>query len=151
MEYNKSEDSKRYNKEERGGWYCTNPKKHDEGNMHHGANEPHEHRAERNDQETQRQPEARINRTPPTPPLTDSTQKKNSGCRGCMIYLVAMFFILKMISKCNDILSPQSEILYEEEVQYYDLDSEDDDAIVIDLDDALEQDEMQPGDESDSE
>lgn len=62
MPYDKSEGTRRYNKEERGGWYCTNPKKHDEGLQHHGAEAPHEHRAERNDVDPVRQPEARHGR-----------------------------------------------------------------------------------------
>ena len=54
MGYNKSDESSKYNKEERGGWYCTNPKKHDEGHQHHATDAPHSHPAERNEQQPDR-------------------------------------------------------------------------------------------------
>lgn len=52
--YNKSEDSARYNRQERGGWYCTNPKKHDESHQHHPDGQDHAHPAERNDSQPNR-------------------------------------------------------------------------------------------------
>lgn len=66
MSYNKSDGTRQYNKEERGGWYCTNPKKHEESHEHHGADEPHEHRAERHDSQPNREPEAKQTRTSKT-------------------------------------------------------------------------------------
>lgn len=89
MAYDKSSDTGGYNKDERGGWYCTNPKKHEEGNHHHQNNEPHNHRPERNESQPTRQPKhIVIPETPKTPP-----QKNNAkaGC-GCIMLLIIGLF-----------------------------------------------------------
>jgi len=49
MSYDKSDGSSHYNRNERGGWYCTNPKKHDDANQHHDHNQDHDHRPNRNE------------------------------------------------------------------------------------------------------
>ena len=117
MSYNKSDNSSNYNKEERGGWYCTNPKKHDEQEMHHGADEPHTHRAERNDAETVRQPESRARRSEadnaagrqqhrnpfeiPNPSNTEEPKPANKTkktCLGCIVLILLGPFLMAIIA-----------------------------------------------------
>lgn len=81
MSYDKSDGSRRYNREERGGWYCTNPQKHDEGSKHHAQNEKHDHHAERNDNETHRNEggSAHYERQPSRNERMNSQPKKNDS------------------------------------------------------------------------
>ncbi len=132
MPYDKSEGSRRYNKEERGGWYCTNPKKHDEALLHHAVEEPHVHRAERNDVDPVRQPEARRSRpvhtkaeqpkverpkseqpkveqskmTYPTLSLPEDGNKNPSQLKksgcGCVAFFMALPFIFALIGLCSE-------------------------------------------------
>lgn len=124
MSYDKSDGTGQYNRDERGGWYCTNPKKHDEGHQHHAAEAEHDHRAERHDVDPQRNPEARTSARPKPQPkpepifqpkpepqpepetvetteveLTDDTPKKKDktgGCCGCLIFFI-LLWLLSMI------------------------------------------------------
>lgn len=121
MAYNQDDGTGRYNKSERGGWYCTNPKKHDDNNAHHAAGHSHDHHAERNDQSPNRRENepSRYERGPrkveprkqprpssplfPTlpeiPPVQNPQGKKgcgNNGC-GCIIFIV-MAILFKLLS-----------------------------------------------------
>lgn len=97
-----------YNKDERGGWYCTNPKKHEESELHHAANEPHEHSAERNDRAPERQPDARLSRqgsSAKNGPLSDG--KKKLMVKAIMIVLfwsviIPLIFICIAAINSND-------------------------------------------------
>lgn len=133
MSYNKSDESSQYNKDERGGWYCTNPKKHEDSQQHHAADEPHVHRAERNDFEPKRQPQARpVRQKPiieqPVNPMPVPEKKKKTGCQIAIIILIwsiLMPLILgAIINACfNDDSDNQEEDYYE----YYDEDSSSED------------------------
>ena len=153
MAYNKSDNSNKYNKEERGGWYCTNPKKHDELEQHHSADEPHVHRAERNDKETVRQPESKAKRTDSradnrsdshadnatgkpkhrdpfdipdwSKPQEPAPAKRNKkSCLGCMIVLFFMPFFTLLIGLCA--VDTDETMEYDETMIEYDETSESD-------------------------
>lgn len=112
MGYNKNDDSGQYNKSERGGWYCTNPKKHDEASAHHASGKPHEHKAERNDSQPKRGKWEPLSTTPPkkqapvieTPTPNPSNKKKNpssnNGC-GCAIFILIIAGLFKW---CSDMM-----------------------------------------------
>lgn len=105
MAYIKSDGSDRYNKQERGGWYCTNPKKHEEQETHHAAHEPHEHRAERNDSEPIRQPKARQTRQPSqpsaVPPKADRPAQQPLNLLGCVSKLILLIVSLFLLAFCT--------------------------------------------------
>lgn len=151
MPYNKSDGSRQYNKEERGGWYCTNPKKHEENHEHHSADEPHNHRAERNDSFPNREPKARQQRKPlfeeifepktenpktsrPSTPKVaipqfsndEPKKQKKNGC-GCGCFRVVFWFVIAaIVSKaCGSIFDEtDDEYNNDSEVIYYDEDSD---------------------------
>lgn len=145
MSYNKTDGSSQYNKEERGGWYCTNPKRHEENQQHHAADEPHVHHAERNDIEPQRQPQARPVRParpasqkptieePVSPkPVTD--KKKKTGCQIAIIILIwtiVMPFIISAI--LTMFLDDDSDSQEEDYYEYYDenLEPEESDSLFV--------------------
>lgn len=113
MAYLKNDGSDRYNKQERGGWYCTNPKKHEDMETHHAAHEPHEHRAERNDAEPVRQPKARQTRQPvqpsavpptadrPTPQPTRQPAPQPVNLLGCVSKLILLIVSLFLLAFCT--------------------------------------------------
>lgn len=132
MSYNKSDGSKRYNKEERGGWYCTNPKRHEENQQHHAADEPHVHHAERNDNEPERQPQARQIRQKrtveePVNPMTVPDQKKRTGCQIAIFIIIWSIMIPLIIAIISNILFDDDNDSQDEDYyEYYeeDIDSE---------------------------
>lgn len=127
MSYDQSYGSNRYNKEERGGWYCTNPKKHDENQQHHATDKPHVHRAERNEQEPMRQPDARQLR--PKSMLNPSMNapapvvKKNNLVKAVTIILLWIIFVPIMLAILCVIFSYEDSNNQEEYYdEYYDED-----------------------------
>ena len=139
MSYNKSDESSRYNKEERGGWYCTNPKRHEDNQQHHAANEPHVHHAERNDIEPERQPQARQVRQnrpieEPVSPKPGPDQKK-TGCKIALIMLIWSIMIPLIVVVISNIFFDDDNDSQEEEYyEYYDedIDPEELDTLFVD-------------------
>lgn len=101
--YDKSDGSRAYNKNERGGWYCTNPRKHHDTQLHHGSDEPHNHTAKRNDSQPRRQPESRTKQPTPQP-----AKSKAKGC-GCF-YVI---FIILFTAFCKWVYNDSSSDSYD--------------------------------------
>ena len=146
MAYNQSDESNHYNKQERGGWYCTNPKRHDESHQHHAEDDPHEHSAARKEDIPDRQPESKQSRrAKPAPapeeekvsgnePVKDATETDQSaiidqtpskGClsnRGCLliIFFAVMAFVLsELLDFCSSVFLDESGNDGESYGEYY--------------------------------